>query len=133
MPKPPDPVLPVLLDVLEERRTITLVLADDLDGRCGFTDKQDSVIFLDRANTLGEHRSTLVHELLHLARPELAEDKIEALTAELLVPLPDALAAVTHADLHAVADSLGVDAQLVKARQVAGDSEETLILEPIAG
>lgn len=133
MPKPPDPVIPVLLDVLEERRTVTLVLADDLDGRCGFTDKHDAVIFLDRSNTLGEHRSTLVHELLHLAKPELAEDKVEALTAELLVPLPDAMAAVTDADLCTVADSLGVDAQLVRARQVAGDNEETLVLEPIAG
>ena len=130
MAKSPDPMLPVLLDVLEERRTITLVLADDLKGRCGLTDKKDGTIFLDRGNTLGEHRATLVHELLHLARPDLSDQKIEALTAEMLVPLTSAMGS---ADLQAVADTLGVDAQLVRARLVAADSEQTLVVEAVAG
>lgn len=130
MAKSPDPMLPVLLDVLEERRTITLVLADDLDGRCGLTDKIDATIFLDRGNTLGEHRATLVHELLHLARPDLSDEKIEALAAEILVPLASAMASV---DVQAVADTLGVDPQLVRARLVAADMEATQIIEAVAG
>jgi hypothetical protein len=130
MAKSPDPMLPVLLDVLEGRRTITLVLADDLDGRYGLTDKVDGTIFLDRGNTLGEHRATLVHELLHLARPDLSDEKIEALAAEMLVPLASAMASV---DVQAVADTLGVDPQLVRARLVAADMEATQVIEAVAG
>lgn len=130
MAKSPDPMLPVLLDVLEERRTITLVLADDLNGRCGITDKIDATIFLDRGNTLGEHRATLVHELLHLARPNLSDQKIEALAAEMLVPLTSAM---ESADVHAIAEALGVDAQLVRARLVAADAEATQVIEAVAG
>lgn len=130
MAKSPDPMLPVLLDVLEERRTITLVLADDLNGRYGLTDKTDATIFLDRGNTLGEHRATLVHELLHLARPDLSDQKIEALTAEMLVPLSSAMAS---ADADTIAEALGVDAQLVRARLVAADAEQTMVIEAVAG
>lgn len=130
---PPDPMLPVLLEVLEERRYITLVLVDNLDGRCGLANKQDGTIFLSAENSVGEHRATLVHELLHLQRPELPDHKIEALTAEMLVPLDHAIAATNGAGLHAVAATLGVDAQLVRARLDAADTEDTLIIEAIAG
>jgi hypothetical protein len=119
----PDPVLPMLIGALEQRRILTLVLADNLDGRCGLTNKSDAVVFLDRHNTPGEMRATLTHELMHLLQPDWPEEKVESIVAEMLVPLPAALSAHRHGNFDDIATTLGVDAQLVRARLVAADGE----------
>lgn len=123
MTSSPDPVLPMLIGALEQRRILTLVLADDLNGRCGLTNKTDAVVFLDRHNTPGEMRATIIHELMHLLQPGWPEEKVEAIVAEMLVPLPAALTARRHGSFEDVAARLGVDAQLVQARLAAADAE----------
>lgn len=128
----PDPILPALLEVLGERRTLTLVLTD-LQGCSGLTDRHQAVIFLDHSNSFGEQRATLLHELLHLARPDMTDPQIEALTAEMLVPLQDVIHAQTPDEESAAAERLGVDAQLVRARLAAAETEPTVALGTLAG
>ena len=113
----------MLIGALEQRRILTLVLADNLDGRCGLTNKSDAVVFLDRHNTPGEMRATLSHELMHLLQPGWSEEKVESIVAEMLVPLKSALAARAHDAYDEVAERLGVDAQLVRARLAAAEAE----------
>lgn len=123
-PPAPDPLLPVLINVLRERRRLTFVLEDDLAGHCGLTNLEDGVVYLEAANTFGEMRATIGHELHHLLDPDSPEHEVEQLTAELLVPLPHALAAEANGDLAAVAEQLGVDTQLVRARLRAAGSHQ---------
>jgi Zn-dependent peptidase ImmA (M78 family) len=110
-------VLPLFLDVLRDRGHVSFVLAD-LDNRCGMVELDKSVIVLDASNTVAEMRSTICHELLHLHCDECPEDEVEEMTAGILVPLQDALAAAAEAgaDIAQVAARLGVDEQLVRAR-----------------
>lgn len=110
-----DPVLPVFLQVLRERGTLTFILAD-LGTRAGIVALDKNVIVLNETNTDGAHRATICHELLHLHCGECPEHEIERMTAELLVPLPDALAAANTGDITRLADRLGVDPQLVRNR-----------------
>ena len=116
----PDPVFPLFLDVLRKHGRVSFVLADDLDGRCGMVNFDQAVIVLDAGNDCGAMRSTIAHELGHLDCPECPDDEIEQMTAERLVPLTDALAAAHAADsadmIRHVANRLGVDTQLVRAR-----------------
>lgn len=128
-----DPLLHILIGALERRTMVTLVLADDLDGRCGLTNKTDGVVFLDRHNTLGEMRATLAHELMHLLQPSWSEEKVEATVSEILVPLPAALAAQRHGTYEEVARRLGVDAQLVRARLRAAGREAVNVVGEAAG
>lgn len=124
-PEPsPDPILPVFLDALETHRRITFVLADDLGDHCGLTNLHEGVVFLHGANTLGEMRATITHELHHLACPDSDEHEVEEMTALLLVPLPEALAAQARGDLSGCADRLMVDTALIRARLRAADAGE---------
>lgn len=116
MTRSPDPMLPLFLDVLREQRYVTFVLADDLGDHCGLLDREHHVVFLDARNSVGVQRATIGHELHHMACPDSPEDQIEAMTAALLVPLTDALTVRAGADLAEVADRLGVDPALVRAR-----------------
>lgn len=111
-----DPLYTTLIQALRSRGQITLVLAPDLGPSCGITDLHDSVVFLDARNSDGAMLATLVHELIHLICPSCPDEDVEAQTAELLVPLPDALAARASGDLAALACRLGVDEQLIRAR-----------------
>lgn len=112
----PDPVLPVFVEALRSRGTITFALAD-LGKHAGLVDIDGGVVFLDRGNSLGEMRATIAHELHHLNCPDCPEDEVEQMTAELLVPLHDALVAqAPGGDLQRIAARLGVDAKLVRAR-----------------
>lgn len=108
-------LMPVFLDALRAHRQITFALADDLGPHCGLTNLDDAVVFLSAANTDGEMLATIGHELHHLACQDCPDDEIEYMTAEVLVPLPDALAAITG-DVARVAARLGVDTALVRAR-----------------
>lgn len=112
----PDPLWPLFLDVLRHRGHVTFMVAD-LGEACGIVNLDRSVIVLDRRNDQAVMRSTVGHELEHLDCPDCPEAEIEQMTAELLVPLPEALAAAQlTVGVHAVADRLGVDPQLVRAR-----------------
>lgn len=115
---PHDPVLPLFLDVLRARGHITFVLADNLGHRCGMAELDRSIIVLDAANTVAEHRATITHELVHLQCGECPEHEVEQIAASILIPLEDALAAAATAgaDITDVAARLGVDEQLVRAR-----------------
>lgn len=119
-PPPPahDPVLPLFLDVLRDRGHVTFVLADLPADRCGMVELDKAVVVLDGRNTEAQHRATIAHELHHLACPDCPEHEVEEMTAEILVPIADALAAAATAgaDLTQVAARLGVDPQLVRAR-----------------
>lgn len=120
-------LLPTLLAALRAQGQITLVLAPDLGRRCGITNLHDSVVFLDARNDDGAMHATLVHELIHLVCPECPDDEVEAQTAELLVPLADALAAQATGDIAGAAARLRVDKQLIRARlrgMPAADEDE---------
>jgi hypothetical protein len=117
----PDPLLPVLFDVLRDRGRVTLVLAEDLAGHCGITNLEDGIVYLESSNTFGEMRATLGHELHHLLDPDCPEHKVEEATAELLVPLNAALAAEAEGDIASAAEQLAVDPQLVRARLRAAE------------
>lgn len=123
MTSSPEPLFGLLLAALREHRIITFVIADLGGDRCGLVDRQDNVIFLEGSNTDGAMRATVAHELHHLVCPECPEDEIEAMTAEMLVPLSDALAAQTGADVDQIAARLVVDPALVRARM--GDLGDT--------
>lgn len=123
-PSPDHALLTTLLDALRARQQITLVLVPDLGPYCGRTNLHDGVVFLDGRNSDAAQHATLTHELIHLACPECPEDDVERQAAELLVPLPDALAAQADGDLRAVAARLRVDEQLVRARLRAPDAQE---------
>lgn len=114
-PPSPDPVLPIFIEALRSRRAITFALAD-LGNRAGLVDLQTGTVFLSADCSLGEFRATIAHELHHLNCPECPEDEVEQMTAELLVPLHDALIAQARGDLAEVAERLGVDVKLVRAR-----------------
>lgn len=113
----PDPLLPLFLEVLRARGHVSFVLTD-LGDRCGMVELDKSIIVLDAANTTAAMRATICHELLHLHCDDCPEEEIEDMTAGILVPLADALAAAADAgaDLTRVAARLGVDEQLVRAR-----------------
>lgn len=106
---------PLFLDVLRAHGTVTFLLAD-LAGRHGLVELDKAIIALDRGNTAPEMRATIAHELHHLECPDCSDDDVEAMTAELLVPLPAALAAAGGADPDTIAANLFVDPKLVRAR-----------------
>lgn len=112
----PESLFGLLLAALREHRIITFVVADLGGDRCGLVDRQDNVIFLEETNTDGAMRATVAHELHHLVCPQCPEDEIEAMTAEMLVPLSDALAAQAGADVDQIAARLVVDPALIRAR-----------------
>lgn len=111
----PDPILAALLQALATHRRITFVLAD-LDDHCGKANLDSAVVYLADANTIGEMRATVLHELMHLICPECPEDEVEAQAAEMLVPLAAALAAQACGDFAGAAEMLVVDSALVRAR-----------------
>jgi hypothetical protein len=113
----PAAVMPLLVDALNAapERTISLVLVDDLGPHCAITNLNRAVIYLDARCTPGELRATIAHELVHIACPDCDEEEVESRAARQLVPLADAVTA-QPGDLRAVAERLGVDAALVRAR-----------------
>lgn len=113
----PAAVMPLLVDALNAapHRTLSIVLVDDLGPYCAVTDPDSAVIYLDARCTPGEMRATIAHELVHIACPDCGEEEVESRAARQLVPLADAVAA-RPGDLAAVAERLGVDAALVRAR-----------------
>lgn len=117
-----NPLIPVFRDVLRRYGRITFVhvepgeLGDDRCGEVIATDDH-AWIFLDGGGTVGEFTATVAHELSHLDHPEEDDDAvIESCAAELLIPLDEALAAITRDQIEAVARRHGVDSQLVRAR-----------------
>jgi hypothetical protein len=116
--------VPLLLAALRSRRRITFVLADrvTLGNRYGLTDLQESVVFLDETNTIGEMHATIVHEFTHLIYPNLSEEEVEAMAAELLVPLAVALEAHERNSIEETAERLVVDGRLIRARLRAAEA-----------
>lgn len=111
-----DPLFPLFLEVLRRKGHVTFLIAD-LGDDCGLVNKDRSAIVLDSGNDQAAMRATVAHELQHLACPDLPDEEIERMAAEMLVPLPDALsAAQVRGGVRAVAERLGVDPQLVAAR-----------------
>lgn len=109
-----DPLFPLFLEVLRRKGHVTFLLAE-LGDRCGIVNKDRSVVVLDTGNDEAAMRATVAHEMHHLTCPECPDEEIEQMTAELLVPLPDAMAAQMQG-VRSVAERLGVDPQLVAAR-----------------
>jgi Zn-dependent peptidase ImmA (M78 family) len=111
-------MVPRFIAALRTRRKITFVLADraSLGGNYGLTDLDEAVVFLDESNTLGEMRSTIAHELTHLTYPTSSEEEVEAMAAEMLVPLADALEAHARNAIEETAERLMVDGRLILAR-----------------
>jgi hypothetical protein len=124
------PVVPLFFAALHSRRTITFVLTDSdtlealaraaghdtRGGHYGLADLEEAVIYLDEANTTGEMRATITHEIAHLTYPTWSDEAVEAMAAELLVPLPDAIEAVARGAIEEVAERLAVDGHLIRAR-----------------
>jgi hypothetical protein len=122
--------VPIFFAALHSRRTITFVLTnsdtlealaraaghDTRGGHYGLTDLEEAVIYLDEANTIGEMRATITHEIAHLTYPTWSDEAVEAMAAELLVPLPDAIEAVAGGAIEEVAERLAVDGHLIRAR-----------------
>ena len=121
--------LPVLVAALRRTRTITITLVDNLDafattngvpptpkGYAGLTSIETGEVYLDAGSDDGELRATLMHELGHLVDPEATEEEVEMRTAEMLVPLSEALRAHHTGDHTTVAARCHVDAALVRTR-----------------
>jgi Zn-dependent peptidase ImmA (M78 family) len=115
-PTPYDPLLPVFLDVLRRRRSLTFIYAEDLGAHCALTDLDNNITILNGRNTLGEMRSTMGHEFGHLLRPDDTEDQVEALAASWLVPAADALSLGAGVNVANIAERLCVDPAMVRAR-----------------
>lgn len=121
--------LPVLVAALRRTRTITIRLVDNFDdfaaaagvpptpeGYAGLTSIETGEVYLDANSNDGELRSSLMHELGHLVDPDASEEEVEMRTAEMLIPLAEALRAQHTGDHHAVAARCHVDTQLVRTR-----------------
>jgi hypothetical protein len=121
--------LPVLVAALRRTREITIRLVDNLDefaahsgvpptpqGYSGLTSIETGEIYLDAGSSDGELRATLMHELGHLVEPDATEEEVEMRTAELLIPLSEALRAQHTGDHHTVAARCHVDVPLVRTR-----------------
>ena len=109
---------PLFAAALRKHGRLVFVLADEgaLRGCHGKVNLASAVVLLDAANSDGEMRATLAHELQHLLNPGASEDEVEAATAQQLVPLEAAMHAAASGDFAAVAEDLLVDEALVRAR-----------------
>jgi hypothetical protein len=121
--------LPVLVAALRRTREITITLVDNLDdlatmsglperpdGYAGLTSIETGEVYLDANSNDNELRATLIHELGHLVDPDATEEEVEMRTAEMLIPLSEALRAHHTGDHHGVAARCHVDTALVRNR-----------------
>jgi hypothetical protein len=121
--------LPVLVTALRRTREITIRLVDNLDdfaahsgvpptpkGYAGLTSIETGEVYLDANSSDGELRATLMHELGHLVDPDATEEEVEMRTAQMLIPLSEALRAQHTGDHAAAATRCHVDAALIRTR-----------------
>lgn len=91
--------------------------ADLPDGLFGHVDHRTRVVTLSHGLSQAERRSTITHELEHIADPDACEDLIRRRTAERLIPF-DALvrAMVWAGNEHELAHELWVDVSVALDR-----------------
>ena len=91
--------------------------ADLPDGLFGHVAHCPRVVTLSHGLSQAERRSTITHELEHIADPDACEDLIRRRTAERLIPFDDLVQAMVWAgDEHELAHELWVDVGVARDR-----------------
>ena len=120
----PDPLWPLFLRVLRESGRVEFVVVDQVPQVPGVThpddhalvDRSTGTIFLRASNSDGEMRASTGHELWHLAEPHASEEEVETATALVMVPLSEAIATRSRADVASLAERILVDPDLILTR-----------------
>lgn len=125
----PDPLWPLFAEILRRNRYVAFRMVDRMpdapgirSGAMAMTNKHTGDVYLRSDLDDGQLRACTGHELHHLRHPGWSEIDVEHSTAQLLVPLPAALAARTEEDMDDMAQALWVDRKLIMSRlAVAAD------------